>query len=377
MRRSSRLSTKIKQTRESESLKNSKSSQYNRVEEENKKSVNSLCGGCNFESPPVKRFKGEPWIQCDICEKWWHLECACLDPDSADKIVKHKIYFPCATCVLRNSPWINCNPNKDTVIKHPNIPQSKNSIQQKELSDTLEESLNPDKILVIDNISESKLLTSSKEIKEKIKDKNIKGVDFAYKLPKGGVVLQFESQDCKKQAENNWPSAVFSGNESVHRPTGKTGNKVGYIRNIDPRFSENSISSFLQKKGLGKVLVKRNFHRNTGKPMPIARVTFETVDLLQRAVTTDLSLVFNGKETFVERERPKKVVRCYNCMLYGHIQKNCRSESRCERCGGTHTIKNCSEEIRCCNCGGGHLASSSNCPVYQEIYTKVVINQLM
>ena len=66
----------------------------------------------------MKRFKGEPWIQCDICEKWWHLECACLDPDSVDKIVKHKIYFPCATCVLRNSPWINCNQNKDTVIKH-------------------------------------------------------------------------------------------------------------------------------------------------------------------------------------------------------------------------------------------------------------------
>ena len=55
--------------------------------------------------------------------------------------------------------------------------------------------------------------------------------------------------------------------------------------------------------------------------MPIARVTFETVDLLERAVTTDFGLVFNGKETFVERERPKKVVRCYNCMLYGHIKK--------------------------------------------------------
>ena len=72
--------------------------------------------------------------------------------------------------------------------------------------------------------------------------------------------------------------------------------------------------------------------------MPIARVTFETVDLLQRPVTPDFGLVFNGKETFIERERPKKVVRCYNCMLFGHI-KNCRSESRCERSGGIHTIK--------------------------------------
>lgn len=121
------------------------------------------------------------------------------------------------------------------------------------------------------------------------------------------------------------------------------------------------------------ISVKRGGYSRTGRLSAILLIKCDSsVKFLQ-----NFGLVINGKETFVERERPKKVVRCYNCMLYGHIQKNCRSESRCERCGGTHTIKNCSEEIRCCNCGGGHLASSSNCPVYQEIYTKVVINQLM
>ena len=37
-----------------------------------------VCSGCKLPSPRIKRFVEEPWIQCDVRNGWWHLECACL-----------------------------------------------------------------------------------------------------------------------------------------------------------------------------------------------------------------------------------------------------------------------------------------------------------
>ena len=62
---------------------------------------------------------------------------------------------------------------------------------------------------------------------------------------------------------------------------------------------------------------------------------------------------------------------------FGHIHKNCRSDIRCERCGEAHSATECDKPIKCCNCGGDHLASSSACPVFRDIYTKVVVSILM
>ena len=53
------------------------------------------------------------------------------------------------------------------------------------------------------------------------------------------------------------------------------------------------------------------------------------------------------------------------------------SFARCERCGEAHSATECDKPIKCCNCGGDHLASSSACPVFRDIYTKVVVNNLM
>ena len=39
-----------------------------------------VCSGCKLSSPRSKQFVEEPLIQCDVCNGWWHLECACLTP---------------------------------------------------------------------------------------------------------------------------------------------------------------------------------------------------------------------------------------------------------------------------------------------------------
>ena len=201
-------------------------------------------------------------------------------------------------------------------------------------------------------------------------------VDLLLKyLPERGVPTEAEFHT--EYRIQNWPGELFSATESVHRPTGNKRKAVGYIRNIDPRLSEKNISRFLDKEGLSTVSVQRQYHRESGKPMPIAKVRFETVELLESAVEREFSLTFNNRRLFVEREKSKKVIRCFNCMRFGHIHKNCKSNIRCERCGEAHSAAECDKCIKCCNCGGDHLASSSACPVYRDIYTKVVINNFM
>ena len=80
------------------------------------------------------------------------------------------------------------------------------------------------------------------------------------------MVLQFEYSESRDKAEENWPEELFSAKEYVHRPTWKRKKVVGYIRNIDPRLSEKSISNFLDKDGLSTVSVRRQYHRESGKP---------------------------------------------------------------------------------------------------------------
>ena len=144
-------------------------------------------------------------------------------------------------------------------------------------------------------------------------------------------MLQFEDKEIWDRAEENWHGELFSPKESIHRPTGKREKVVGYIRNIDPNLSEKSISEFLDKECMSTVSVRRQYHRESGKPMPIARISFESVEVLESAVVREFSVTFNNRRLFIEREKCKKVVRCFNCMRFGHIHKICRSDIRCER----------------------------------------------
>ena len=81
------------------------------------------------------------------------------------------------------------------------------------------------------------------------------------------------------------------------------------------------------------------------------------------------------------------VTRCYNCMGFNHIAKNClmpvEINARCFTCTGEHETDKCPvkdnpEEHKCLNCNRngrfrnrtdkGHSTMSSSCPIYQETY---------
>ena len=331
----------------------------------------SLCIACKSESPKIKRYTEEPWIQCDVCKGWWHLECACLTPESVALINKRKLYFPCALCVVKNLQCTGAITQNDC-SKTASIDKELNCVQKNpKLTSCNEKNNKPiksvsfsDQVIIIDNIENPASFSNSKKISEKLKSSEIAAVEFAYPLVKGGVALHFKDSQNAQAALENWPGKVFGEKESVHRPRGQSGVKVGYMKNIDPRYSKNYILKFLEEIGCKVRDVRRCYHRGTGRPMPVVKIFHNSHEDLLASINTDFGVKFNGKKTYVEAERQRKVVRCYNCMRFGHIGSSCLFTAQCENCGGDHTDLGCSNKPNCFNCGGQHKASSSTCPVF-------------
>ena len=118
-------------------------------------------------------------------------------------------------------------------------------------------------------------------------------------------------------------------------------------------------------------------HRNTGRPMPVVKIFHESHEDLVDTINTELGLKFNGKQTYEESERRRKVVRYFNCMCFGHIGSTCLLLQHCKNCGEEHSATNCSNSPKCFNCGGSHKASSSKCTVYQTKLREIQVQDIV
>lgn len=234
-----------------------------------------------------------------------------------------------------------------------------------------------DQVLIIDNVDDPSSLSDTRKISEKLKNSKIDKVEFAYPLVKGGIALHFEDSQQAQENLDKWPGKVFGNKESVHRPRGDSGTKIGYLKNIDPRYSDKQVLNLVEVSGCRVSGVRRCFHRGSGKPMPVVKLFHCSHEELLQTIKIDLGLKFNGRKAYVEAERKKKVVRCYNCMRFGHIGTSCLFTVQCENCGKDHPASECSSEPHCFNCRGQHKASSSTCPVFQSKLKELQLQNIL
>ena len=369
-----------------------------KTETESDQEETQECIACKQKHPPIRRYPQNHWIQCDNCDEWWHVECACVTREDKDRLTRYNISYSCALCILKGSPWIQSN--HDLSAKSPNVNVNssckqenddkeirKNSVKVKEskkVSFSLPEQGNIEKksgnIIVVDNIKEAQTWKSSKTIKEKLKSfPELNSVAFAYSLPRGGIALHCSTDKETDEILENWPGKVFSDQEKPHRPKEESPCCTGYLKNIDIRVKDSQLREFLNSKNCKVLEVRKIFHRNSGRPMPIRRVNFATNSDLLKALTIEYPFKLNGKEAFCEQEKRHKVVRCFSCHRFNHIAANCIYKSKCENCGSEeHTFPgDCTSPSTCANCGGNHKCSSKICPKYIEIIQKVRKNNIL
>ena len=114
---------------------------------------------------------------------------------------------------------------------------------------------------------------------------------------------------------------------------------AGYLKNIDIKIKDSQLQEFLESKECKVQQVRRVFHRNGKKPMPIRRAYFASSPDLSKACNIVYPFKLNGKQAFCEEEKRLKILRCFNCHRFNHISANCPNKTTCENCGSEkHTL---------------------------------------
>lgn len=114
--------------------------------------------------------------------------------------------------------------------------------------------------------------------------------------------------------------------------------------------------------------VKRIYAKG-GRPTPLLIVEVGSETQVKSHLELGINILFCHYKCVEYQERPEPV-QCKRCLKWGqHEARKCKSELKCIRCGGEHTVNNCPterENAKCSNCGGNHVAVYKGCPSYKE-----------
>ena len=145
--------------------------------------------------------------------------------------------------------------------------------------------------------------------------------------------------------------------------------KEAYVKNVDLDIQEQDIREELEQNGFQIENLSRIFKKDNSGPTRTLKVTFTDNQNRNSFVQTGLQI----QHMHFPAERANhnaKPTQCYICLQYGHVSKYCKKPNQtCAHCGENHHQEKCEKTDnapKCCNCQGQHLATSTNCPKYQE-----------
>lgn len=148
----------------------------------------------------------------------------------------------------------------------------------------------------------------------------------------------------------------------------------GVIRQVDPSLSIDEIINNIHSSC--KVISARRLNRrvfvaesNTNSYMPTQSVVLTFAGrFLPR--TVGLYYVSLDVKPYI-----LPVLRCYNCLRFGHTAKLCKSKLRCPICTNEHKKEECNQTSGACiHCSGPHSALDPTCP---ELKRQQRIKQIM
>lgn len=211
-------------TKDSEIQEETTGKEPERKEENNKSEEKGqvICIGCCKEDPPksLGSKKKVACLACDLCDKWWHCVCAGYTEGDAEKIIKAGIRFPCAVCILQQ-PHINKITKDNTTVRATDTDtkidklleitkslgqgyldnKTTGSSPKENIPNTAVEKSDPEKIVIIDNIEQSKLIRDSTTIRKELTKLNVfeDQIEEANSLQRGGFAVHLK--DKKKNTQ--------------------------------------------------------------------------------------------------------------------------------------------------------------------------------
>ena len=127
-----------------------------------------------------------------------------------------------------------------------------------------------------------------------------------------------------------------------------------------PELGEETLADLLEQlKPSGVVSVRRMYLDPSKQHIPLFVLTFFS-SVCPKYIRVGYSQY--AVDVFIPSP-----FRCGKCCRYGHSAINCRSGTKCSKCGaGDHLRQSCpSEIVRCVNCKGEHSSLDKNCPTYK------------
>ena len=183
---------------------------------------------------------------------------------------------------------------------------------------------NSSNLIVIDNIRESWKFKNSNSIKREF-NKYFKDVKLilAYSLKAGGVALHVANKESAERIlKYSWPAEAFNNSGSqLYCHTAQNNPKV-ILKNIDAALTEKELEDIVQIFTGEKISVKRFHYRDTGKPLPVVKVTCSE-SAANKLLTKPLSI--KGKNIPIEKfvQVHRREINCFNCRERGHIARFC------------------------------------------------------
>lgn len=181
-------------------------------------------------------------------------------------------------------------------------------------------------------------------------DPTVSGISELKSLSNGSVMIRCKTNEAmalieKQVKEKEGENYIMS--ESKRRESTKV-KLVGMTK----KYSNEELTSLIRKQHLDGAdeyvsVVKVYAHKNTRKECFNAIVNFDTNAAENILHVGQISIGWDMCKAYGY----VRINRCYKCLGFNHLAKNCKNKIACCKCGGEHKAEECKSEVMSCiNC---------------------------